>query len=342
MRSARVLVLSAVLVLSVGCGRQERAPASPLSPSETRRISTATAANDIFEKPTEIELETGAESAVALITDMDIGVNGDFIIADGWRLHCVYVFSREGRFLRILGRQGQGPGEYSTPVSVAVNSRGEILISDYMRNQIIVYAEDGRYLRFLQGKPHIPYFLHLNSKNEIYAYSGTVGPGARTTFNAVHKLDGQGGEILSFAPVPEDVLKLRFSAVDDGMTIGEDDMIYEMNPLFYQIRKYAPDGKLVGTFSSPHSHIAAKPDGTPEIFNGPHYLEGGLLVIQRGKDIDVFDTAGNFLVGGIPFPSKIVAAKRNILYCEEWNETTTQQAQANSRVLCYALRHFAR
>jgi hypothetical protein len=273
---------------------------------------------------------------------MDIGVNGDFIIADGWRLHCVYVFSREGRFLRILGRQGQGPGEYSTPVSVAVNSRGEILISDYMRNQIIVYAEDGRYLRFLQGKPHIPYFLHLNSKNEIYAYSGTVGPGARTTFNAVHKLDGQGGEILSFAPVPEDVLKLRFSAVDDGMTIGEDDMIYEMNPLFYQIRKYAPDGKLVGTFSSPHSHIAAKPDGTPEIFNGPHYLEGGLLVIQRGKDIDVFDTAGNFLVGGIPFPSKIVAAKRNILYCEEWNETTTQQAQANSRVLCYALRHFAR
>jgi hypothetical protein len=342
MRSARVLPLAVVLVISVGCCRQERPEASPLSPSETRRLSAASTANDIFERPRRIELEAGPESAVALITDMDIGADGDFIIADGWRLRQVLVFSSDGRFVKALGKHGQGPGEYETPVSVAVNSRGEILISDYMRNEVIVYAGDGRYLRSLQGKPRIPYFLHLNSKDEIYAYSGTVGPGTRAVFDAVHKLDGQGAEVLSFAPVPEAVLKLRFSAVDDGMTIGEDDMIYEMNPLYYQIRKYTPDGKLLAAFSSPRFHKAAKPGEPPEILNGPHYLEGGLLVIQRGKDIDILDTAGNFLAGDIPLPQKIVAAKRKTLYCEDWDETAPPKTQANLKIVCYELRPFPR
>lgn len=334
---------SVILILICGaCGSRDR-PASSAQPEMgLRAFSAAYITGDVFEKPREVQLETKAECAVAEVSDLELDANGNFIIADGWRLRQVFVFTPDGHFIKILGRVGQGPGEYSTPVSVAVNSGGEILVSDYLRNQIIVFDMDFLYQRSLPGKPRIQYFLHVSTKNEIYTYSGAVGPRRHEVFNAIHKLDKDGAEVLSFAPVPQAVLDLNFSAVDDGMTIDKDDFVYEMNPLNYQIRKYTAGGKLVGSFTNFHYRDKRKEGGSPTILNGPHYLEKGLLVVQRGDLIDIFDTSGNFLAGDIPFSQKIVAARGNTLYCVKWDETTGQKAQANPKIVCWELRRFTR
>jgi hypothetical protein len=335
------MVLAMATVASPGCGRQRETMAFPLSKSEVQALSKAKTVSEIFDQPREVQLETNAACAIADISDMDLDARGNFILADGWRLRQVYIFSSDGRFIRILGRQGQGPGEYSTPVSLAVNSTGEILVSDYLRNQILVFDIDYQYLHSLTGKPRIHYFVHLNARNDIYTYSGTVGPGRREAFNTVYKLDKEGAKVLSFAPVPQTVLDMNFSAVDDGMTIDKEDFIYEMNPLYYQVRKYTADGKFVKSFSNPHYRDGQREGKMPAILNGPHYLEKGLLVVQREKVIDIFDTEGNFLAGEIPLPQKIVAARGNTLYCEEWEETP-QKVQANPKIICYDVRRFAR
>lgn len=342
MRRLGLMALLVVTVAFAGCGRQRETTASPLSRSELRALSAAKTVGGLFEKPREVQLETNAECAMALMTDMDIDTNGNFVIADGWRLRQVYVFSSDGRFIKILGRQGQGPGEYSTPVGVTVNSNGEILVTDYLRNQIIIYDKGHQYQRSFQGKPRVQYFIHVNAKDEIYTYSGTVGPGRHEVFNTVHKLDEKGNEVLSFAPVPQAVLDMNFSAVDDGLTIDKDNFIYEMNPLYYQVRKYTADGKLAGSFSNPHYGNETRKGESPTILNGPHYLEKGLLIVQRESLIDIFDTEGNFLVGEIPLSQKIIAARGNTLYCEEWDETTPQKTQANPKIICYELRRFTR
>jgi hypothetical protein len=342
MRRLGLVALAVVMAASADCRRQEESSVSSLSKSEVQAISSAKTVAQLFDTPREVQLETNAGCAIADITDLDLDANGNFIIADGWRLHQVFVFSSEGRFIKILGRIGQGPGEYSTPVSVAVNSGGEILISDYLRNQIIVFDSDFQYQRSLPGKPRIQYFVHVNTKDETYTYSGAVGPGRHEVFNTVHKLDKEGAEVLSFAPVPQAALDMNFSAVDDGMTIGEDDFVYEMNPLYYQVRKFSAEGKLIGSFTNPHYRDARREGEPPTILSGPYYLERGAIVVQRGNLIDIFDTSGNFLAGDIPFSLKIIAARRNMLYCVQWDETTEQKTQANPKIVCYELRFFSR
>jgi len=342
MRRLGLILLLLVTTAYAGCGRRRETMASPLSKSEVQAISSAKTVAELFDSPREVQLETKAECAVAEISDLDLDANGNFIIADGWRLRQVFVFASNGSFIKILGRVGQGPGEYSTPVSVAVNSAGETLVADYLRNQIIVFDRDSLYQRSLPGKPRIQYFVHVNTRDEIYTYSGTIGPGRHAVFNAVHKLDKNGAEVLSFASVPEAVLDMNFSAVDDGMTIDKDDFVYEMNPLYYQVRKYSADGKLVGSFTNPHYRDERKEGEPPTILNGPHYLEKGLLVVQRGDLIDIFDSSGNFLAGDIPFSLKIVAGRRNTLYCVQWDESTAQKMQSNPKVVCYELRRFTR
>ncbi len=342
MRNWGLICLAVLILICAECSRRENSEASPLSRPEFQTIASARKISDLFDDVNSVHLELSAESAIASITDLDVDAKGNLIIADGWQLRQVYVFSATGKFKQLLGRRGQGPGEYSTPVSVAVNSGNEILLSDFLRNQIIIYDSDYRYRDTILGKPRIYYFLHINSKNEIFMYSGTVRPGHRDTFDTIHKLDKEGGTVFSFAPIPQPVLNMGFSAVADGMAIDKDDFIYEMNPLYYEVRKYAADGRWIRSFTNPHFDRSNKKSGSPLIFNGPYYLDLGLLVIQREDRLDLFDTEGHFIIGDIALSMRILHACGDILYLEGSGEAASGNLQPNPEIYCYRLRPFAK
>jgi hypothetical protein len=118
-----------------------------------------------------------------------------------------------------------------------------------MGNQLSVFSADFNFEKSIIPKPRVKHFLHLNSLDEIYMYTGSLNPRRSEIFDTIRQIDYQGIEKNSFAPVSEEVLNLKFSATQNGMDIGKDDFIYEMNPLDYNIRKFTPDGKLVKSFS---------------------------------------------------------------------------------------------
>jgi len=65
-----------------------------------------------------------------------------FVISKG----NLYKFLRDGSFVKKIGSQGRGPGEYTSARSVNIDKyRGEIIISDL--NQILFYSMEGIFLR---------------------------------------------------------------------------------------------------------------------------------------------------------------------------------------------------
>ena len=253
-------------------------------------------------------------------------------------MNSVWIFSTEGHFLQKLGRQGQGPGEYNTPEKVAVNAEGDILVSDYLRSRLIFYDRDYRYKREILVKERMYRSVHVNSKREIYMYEGMVGPMVHDVFDKIKKLNDEGEAILTFAPIHQKALKIGYSVPGDGMTIDKNDFIFEMNPLYYQVRKYTANGKIIKSFAKPHFRNDRKDSKRPLVLNGPYYLEKGVLIVQREDRIDIFDTEGNFLVGGIPLPQKIIYSKGNAIYLEQWEEPETQEQQLNPKIICYELK----
>ncbi|HSJ10778.1 MAG TPA: 6-bladed beta-propeller [Longimicrobiales bacterium] len=59
----------------------------------------------------------------------------------------VVVFDRAGRYLRQFGKKGQGPGELSLPLQVAVTSDGSVVVSDLGNRAFIVFTAAGEYVR---------------------------------------------------------------------------------------------------------------------------------------------------------------------------------------------------
>lgn len=327
--------LMIVLLFSWSFSQKDKLMNSPLSESEIKALSSAGKIEDIFLMKSETQLELTDESAIAVISDIVRDSKGNFIIADGWRLNCIWIFNPDGHFLQKLGRQGQGPGEYNTPVRITVNSEDEILISDYLRRRIIFYDRNYRYEREILIKEKMYHSVHVNGKDEIYMYEGMVGPRDKYVFDTIKKLNEKGETVLTFAPIPKKVLGMGFSASGDGMTIDKNDFIFELNPLDYQIRKYTGDGEMIKSFANPHFRKVKKKNKQPLILNGPYYLEKGVLIVQREDHIDVFDTEGNFFVGEIPLSKKIIYAKENAIYLEQWEDPKSPKQQLNPKIICY-------
>jgi len=73
--------------------------------------------------------------------------NGDIYVSDGYENSRVVHFTKEGKFVRIIGGvKGSGPGELEVPHGVAVDSRGRVLVNDSGNQRISVFGKDGRFV----------------------------------------------------------------------------------------------------------------------------------------------------------------------------------------------------
>jgi len=68
----------------------------------------------------------------------------------------VKKFNKDGKYIRTIGRKGQGPGEFQQPLYSYVNSKGTLYVRDF--NKISVFNKDGKFLRTislpLRMNPH--------------------------------------------------------------------------------------------------------------------------------------------------------------------------------------------
>jgi DNA-binding beta-propeller fold protein YncE len=59
------------------------------------------------------------------------------------------VFDRNGKFLRVIGRTGTGPGEFRTPHAIEFDSQGRLVVADRHNHRIQILTKDGKYIREL-------------------------------------------------------------------------------------------------------------------------------------------------------------------------------------------------
>lgn len=78
-----------------------------------------------------------------------VGPSGEVVVADelGPSLR---LFGSDGRYLRDLGRAGQGPGEYLQLAGVRFTREGHVAVWDPGNERITIFAEDGSVVRVIR------------------------------------------------------------------------------------------------------------------------------------------------------------------------------------------------
>ena len=123
-----------LLMLAAACGGKEGRGAD-FSEGKNRDIEVididkakrekALLYSSILEEPDVIVLETNPECIIQDVSAIDIYEGNIYILDD--EVPALYVFRRDGTFLRRIGHQGRGHGEYREPSDFSIDRENGIL-----------------------------------------------------------------------------------------------------------------------------------------------------------------------------------------------------------------------
>src|SRR5262249_51112632 len=87
----------------------------------------------------------------AVVTDP---ANGDVYVAESHTdvtdpnlVGRISVFDKTGKFLRVIGKTGTGPGEFRTPHALGFDSQGRLVVADRHNHRIQVLTKQGKFIR---------------------------------------------------------------------------------------------------------------------------------------------------------------------------------------------------
>lgn len=92
------------------------------------------------------EPEGREEYMFSLISSIDVDSNGNIYVLDVKEAH-VKLFDNDGRLIRIIGKSGQGPGEFQNPHTVQITGKNEVVIFDPLPQKLLFFSADGKYTK---------------------------------------------------------------------------------------------------------------------------------------------------------------------------------------------------
>src|SRR5262249_52556315 len=82
-----------------------------------------------------------------VVTDPDngdvYGAESHTSVDDPTLIGRIWVFDRNGKFLRVIGKTGTGPAEFRTPHAVKFDSKGRLIVADRHNHRIQILTKDG-------------------------------------------------------------------------------------------------------------------------------------------------------------------------------------------------------
>ncbi len=232
----------------------------------------------------------------------------------------IKVFSREGQFKKIIGRQGPGPGELATPVYMDFISSTEIMVLDARIRRLTVYNMEGEYQRSMSTASYSMGEIKIDSMGNIFSIIQSTKDGLRRY--ELQKFDSS----LNFMRIYDssfikDEENLSLFLAGPSFAITQDGIVWYGCPdRRYEIKGYNSDGLLVKRIYKndvltriPSAEVEAATKGIPQglkvyipEYYAPYYAidddkNGRLIVLSRiisRENIyffDIFDKAGRLV-----------------------------------------------
>ena len=99
--------------------------------------------------------------------DVAFAPNGDIYVSDGYGNDRVVVFDKAGKYIRSWGKLGTGPGEFSQPHSIVLDSKDRVYVADRNNVRIQIFDSKGKFLT--EWKNIItPWAIAITKTDEIY------------------------------------------------------------------------------------------------------------------------------------------------------------------------------
>jgi hypothetical protein len=235
--------------------------------------------NDYFQEPSDIDVDR----ARSIIYVVDAGSSR------------VLMFDDHGRFLKAVGRKGQGPGEFARPTGIGLTGDGGFAVADRDNNRIQLFGPDGTFARAVPVKEgRVADLIVVGARfftvpaHGASSYNVTMGSEADNQ-PLVTALDGQGAKALeiSVPDFPEKHPFLRAIKHRVNLALSPQGRIFLPFYAMNLVQVFDASGNKKGGFSRP---LPFKPI-EPVLISQRSSVEG---VVQMRADLDAVSLAAAF------------------------------------------------
>ena len=150
----------------------------------------------------------------------------------------ISVFDRNGKFLRVIGKTGTGPGEFRTPHAIEIDSQGQLVVADRHNHRIQILTKDGRFVRELGDFGRVS-GIAIDSNDIIYTSDAEsterVHPGWLKGIRIGSLRDGKVTMFIPAHPTPNS----PDGAMGEGIAIDAAGNLYTAEAQLRGVAKYA-------------------------------------------------------------------------------------------------------
>lgn len=293
------------------------------------------------------------EDMFAELTSLDVDGNGNIYILDR-KDKKVKIFDSSGKFVKKFGKEGQGPGEMSLPVSIQVTPSNELVIGDAANQRLMFFSLDGEFQREMstalkaQGLV-LPLF---DSQGDIIGQQVVVTEESQI-LREVRKYDSELNSLFTITSIDITAIvqgKINPFELVFFYQLGKDNDIYCSNPNDYEIKVLNTDGELVKRILKDYDSVKVTEKDKEEFFERVPEIAGPIKdriefpnvypayqnftldeerrlfvrTFEKGKEegeffFDVFDVEGRY-IAKIPFKGDPRVWKEKKLYAIEEDE----------------------
>jgi hypothetical protein len=299
-----------------------------------------------LEEDLSIGNETDDNYLFYTVLDIDVDSDNNIYVVDE-RNFRIQEFDKSGKYLRTIGRKGQGPGEFELPIGITVdNNLGNILVIDHRASQIEIFNSEGEYIKSFKVRGLVEEILPI-AENYLIVHS-------RGRTHKLSRVSPQDEIISILAEKPHNIFlqRVRGGAAELSVTtyhelsifmakINEESLVYgysknyELNvinnegKILYKITKNAPIPKYSEKEKSKFEKYPLpepKPyfywllvDSKERIYVQRNNCYGNIKVEVIDKKVDVFSKEGYYLFS-TTLPPNTRVIRDGWIYCFERNE----------------------
>ncbi|HSA56885.1 MAG TPA: peptidyl-alpha-hydroxyglycine alpha-amidating lyase family protein [Gemmatimonadaceae bacterium] len=163
--------------------------------------------------------------------DILVAPNGDIFVAEG---HSnaetanarILKFDRTGKLLKVIGKRGNGPGEFLQPHALAMDAQGRLFVGDRSNNRIQILDQEGNLLDTWYQFSR-PSGIYIDRNDVIYvadSESGSIDPGRPQWKRGIRIGNARDGSLTAFIPDPDSTT--RGTSAAEGVAVDSRGVIY--------------------------------------------------------------------------------------------------------------------
>jgi DNA-binding beta-propeller fold protein YncE len=233
-----------------------------------------------------------AEEERVDVADVDIGPPGKLqeprgltVLSDGTIVVCDFgnnrlqMFDRQQRFLRVVGRGGEGASQFKQPGAVAVGPGDEFFVADTWNHRVQVFAKDGTFKRQWLSDFFSPRGIAVDPEGNVVVADSGHNRVVRFNVNGDKLGEWNGSENAGQFQEPI------------GIAAGADGRVYVSDVGNGRLQIFTREGKAAGSF---------KVDGwLSQAYSEPHIAldpSGRIWVtVPARREIRAYDSNGKLL-----------------------------------------------